>query len=193
MASIAAPFRGSKKSWPSPSTLWSAASRPHRQRPCCGRAEQRDELPSLQLIELHPIPHRGGTARRRISKPQRSVSGYRGHFATGQRRRCPSRVKLRNTQHEQMSSALPPRTDVGSARPKRCADRVLWKFVHVMSAWASIVLQKSFGPMNTIFPGYRRSDRIIMWGTTSIAAELIGNSVARLRTHRSAIVAWFVS
>jgi Transposase zinc-binding domain len=38
---------------------------------------------SLQLIEVHPIPHRYGTVCRRISKPQGSVSGYRGHFATG--------------------------------------------------------------------------------------------------------------
>src|SRR4030088_3723797 len=33
--------------------------------------------------------------------------------------RCPSWVKLRNTQHEQMSSALLPRTDMGLARPRR--------------------------------------------------------------------------
>ena len=32
-----------------------------------------------------------------------------------------------------------------------------------------------FGPLNTIFPGYRRGDRIIMWGTTSTGAELTGN------------------
>jgi hypothetical protein len=31
---------------------------------------------------------------------------------------CPLRVKLRNTQHEQMSSALHPTTDVGLARAK---------------------------------------------------------------------------
>jgi hypothetical protein len=31
---------------------------------------------------------------------------------------CRIGVKLRNTQHEQMSSAPPPRTDVGLARPK---------------------------------------------------------------------------
>ncbi len=30
-------------------------------------------------------------------------------------------TKLRNTQHEQMSSAFPPRTDVGSARPQNIA------------------------------------------------------------------------
>ena len=30
----------------------------------------------------------------------------------------PQWVKLRNTQHEQMSSALPPRTDVSLVRPK---------------------------------------------------------------------------
>src|SRR6266850_2640512 len=34
---------------------------------------------------------------------------------------CPLWVKLRNTQHEQMSSAFPPRTDVGSARPQNIA------------------------------------------------------------------------
>jgi|SRR5882724_8162642 len=33
--------------------------------------------------------------------------------------------KLRNTQHEQMSSALPPRADIGLAAPKHYADRVL--------------------------------------------------------------------
>jgi hypothetical protein len=35
-------------------------------------------------------------------------------------------VKLRNTQHEQMSSALPPRTDIVLAAPKHYADRMLW-------------------------------------------------------------------
>ena len=30
-------------------------------------------------------------------------------------------VKLRNTQHEQMSSALAPRTDIGLARPQNVA------------------------------------------------------------------------
>ena len=35
------------------------------------------------------------------------------------RARIPKWVKLRNTQHEQMSSALPPTTDVGLARPKK--------------------------------------------------------------------------
>jgi hypothetical protein len=41
--------------------------------------------------------------------------------------RCPRWVKLRNTQHEQMYSALPPRTDVGLARPtSRFADPLLW-------------------------------------------------------------------
>src|ERR1700738_3470739 len=34
-------------------------------------------------------------------------------------RRCPLRVKLRNTQHEQMSSALSPRADVDLARGAR--------------------------------------------------------------------------
>src|SRR5258708_22434626 len=37
-------------------------------------------------------------------------------------------VKLRNTQHEQMSSALLPRTDIGLAHPKHCADRTLWNY-----------------------------------------------------------------
>jgi hypothetical protein len=37
-------------------------------------------------------------------------------------------VKLRNTQHEQMSSALTPRTDIGLVARKHCADRVLWNF-----------------------------------------------------------------
>jgi ABC-type uncharacterized transport system substrate-binding protein len=54
---------------------------------------QSNRRPSCCIVaasnELHPIPHRGGTARRRISKPQRSVTGYRGHFATGQRGRGP--------------------------------------------------------------------------------------------------------
>jgi hypothetical protein len=36
-------------------------------------------------------------------------------------------VKLRNTQQEQMSSALLPRTEIGLARPKYCADQVLWQ------------------------------------------------------------------
>ncbi len=39
------------------------------------------------------------------------------------------RAKLRNTQHEQMSSACPPRTDIGLARPKHYADRMLWNFL----------------------------------------------------------------
>src|SRR5882762_8799956 len=34
---------------------------------------------------------------------------------------CPTWVELRNTQHEQMSSAFSPRTDVGSARPQNIA------------------------------------------------------------------------
>jgi hypothetical protein len=40
--------------------------RPRRERPRGRRAaEERDELPSLQLIEVHPIPHRGGTVFRK--------------------------------------------------------------------------------------------------------------------------------
>ena len=50
--------------------------RPHGHR----AAEQLDELPSLQLIEVHPIPQRGGTAPGRISKPQGSVSGVSRTF-----------------------------------------------------------------------------------------------------------------
>src|SRR6267142_1362894 len=38
----------------------------------------------------------------------------------------PLRVKLRNTQHEQMSSALTPTTDIGLVARKHCADRPLW-------------------------------------------------------------------
>ncbi len=44
------------------------------------------------------------------------MRGLLGHV-TG----CLLWVKLRNTQHEQMSSAFPPRTDVGSARPQNIA------------------------------------------------------------------------
>jgi len=39
-----------------------------------------------------------------------------GILASRVRRRLPLRVKLRNTQHEQMSSALPSTADVGLAR-----------------------------------------------------------------------------
>src|SRR5262245_25031802 len=46
-----------------------------------GAAEQRDERAPLQLIRLHPIPRRAGTAHGTISKPEGSVSSYRGHFA----------------------------------------------------------------------------------------------------------------
>jgi hypothetical protein len=64
--------------------------RARRERPRgSSAAEQRDERATFQLIEMHPIPRRGGTARGRISKPEGSVSGYRGHFAAGQRGRCP--------------------------------------------------------------------------------------------------------
>jgi len=38
--------------------------------------------------------------------------------------RCPFGVKLRNTQHEQMSSALAPRTDIDLARPKKLVARI---------------------------------------------------------------------
>ena len=38
-----------------------------------------------------------------------------------------------------------------------------------------IVLQKSFVSATTNFPGCRRSDRMIMWGTTSPCDELIGD------------------
>ncbi len=39
--------------------------------------------------------------------------------------RCPNWVKLRNTLHEQMSSAFLPRTDVGLGAPKHCSDQML--------------------------------------------------------------------
>ena len=39
---------------------------------------------------------------------------------------CPQRVKLRNTQCEQMSSALTPRTDIGLVARKMFADPLLW-------------------------------------------------------------------
>jgi hypothetical protein len=38
----------------------------------------------------------------------------------------PLRVKPRNTQDEQMSSALLARTDIGLARPKYYVDQMLW-------------------------------------------------------------------
>jgi hypothetical protein len=44
---------------------------------------QRDELASLQLIELHPIPHEP-EAHGTISNWQGSVSGCRGQFATSE-------------------------------------------------------------------------------------------------------------
>jgi hypothetical protein len=69
-----------------------------RERPRRRTAEQRDELATLQLIKLHPIPHRAGTARGRISKPEGSVSGYRAaaidpHIAAGSQERVVTCVK----------------------------------------------------------------------------------------------------
>jgi hypothetical protein len=37
-----------------------------------------------------------------------------------------------------------------------------------------------FASLNTIFPGCRRGDRTIMWGTTSTNDELIGNFAGAL-------------
>src|SRR5258706_359580 len=50
--------------------------------------------------------------------------------------KCPRWVKLRKTQHEQMSSALLPRTDFGLAAPKHDADRMLRNVMRVISASA---------------------------------------------------------
>jgi hypothetical protein len=44
-----------------------------------------------------------------------------------------------------------------------------------MSAFERIVLQNSFGSLKTNFPGDRRGDRIIVWGTTATSDELTGN------------------
>ena len=55
---------------------------------------------------------------------------------------CPQRVKLRNTQCEQMSSALTPRTDIGLVARKHCADRMLWDFDRADVLLALILLQR---------------------------------------------------
>ncbi len=44
-----------------------------------------------------------------------------------------------------------------------------------MSPFGRLCCKSLFVPLNTIFPGYRRGDRIIMWGTTSTGVELTGN------------------
>jgi hypothetical protein len=75
-------------------------------------------------------------ARGRSNERQKSQSLHGGvrtwgifHSTRLFHRRCPPRVKPRNTQPEQMSSALPPRTDVGVASGPEQADRTFWNFV----------------------------------------------------------------
>jgi hypothetical protein len=48
------------------------------------------------------------------------------------------RVKLRNTQHEQMSSALPPRTDVSLVRPKALRGSRLVKHLVAIESLSAI-------------------------------------------------------
>src|ERR1700730_3756310 len=47
-----------------------------------------------------------------------------------------------------------------------------------------------FGSPKTNFPGCRRGDRIIAWGTTAISDELAGNFGSALENTSSVIVAW---
>jgi hypothetical protein len=64
----------------------------------------------MNLRRFMPAPTRSGD---RILTAQ--LIAWLGHRDIGQ---CLSWVKLRNTQQEQISSDLPPRTDVGLAGPK---------------------------------------------------------------------------
>jgi hypothetical protein len=56
---------------------------------------------------VHPIPRRAETAHGTISKPEGSVSGYRGHFA-GPPAAHRARAALSNAQHNQLNK---PNTD----------------------------------------------------------------------------------
>src|SRR5450755_4224346 len=70
----------------------------------------------------------------------RSLPAVSGHSQS--RSACLKGAKLRNTQHEQMSSALAPRTDVGLARPKTLRGSNAMGFRSRRCSLALILLQR---------------------------------------------------
>src|ERR1700682_279440 len=73
------------------------------------RVTVRDAGPALGRPETHQDTQH---AAHLIGEIRASERGW--EVTKGTTSPCPSRVKLRNTQHEQMSSALPLRTDIAS-------------------------------------------------------------------------------
>jgi hypothetical protein len=71
--------------------------RPPSNRPPSRRAaEQRDEIAPFYLIGLHSVPVSQGRIAA-LSNWRRSVSGYRGHFATGRGPMSESGQKAKNS------------------------------------------------------------------------------------------------
>src|SRR5512133_2033105 len=65
------------------------------------------------------------------------------------------------------------------ARPHEAGPILSWRADSLALVWLDTGItpccKSLFASLKTIFPGRRRDDRTIMWGTTSTSAQLTGN------------------